>query len=88
MGRTIDDTQVNELFVSLDIQLTNLAGKNRDLPGDCFIGHLVLSEAEFKLVVDSETGRFRVVLLRGDHTAAVCFDRQYQLIPELHLRFF
>ncbi|KAL2272841.1 hypothetical protein FJTKL_05958 [Diaporthe vaccinii] len=54
----------------------------RDLPGDCFIGHLVLSEAEFKLVVDSESGRFRIVLLRGDHTAAVCFDLQRRVLQE------
>lgn len=52
----------------------------RDLPDSCFIGHLVLSEPKFKLIVDSESGKFRIVLLRGDHTAAVCFDRQFQLL--------
>lgn len=47
----------------------------------------MLSEAIFKLIVDSESGVLRIVLLRGDHTAAVCFDRQYQLIFQSHLAF-
>lgn len=47
----------------------------------------MLSEAIFKLIVDSESGVFRIVLLREDHTAAVCFDRQYQLLFQSHLAF-
>lgn len=41
----------------------------------------MLSEATFKLIEDPKSKRFRIILLRGDHTAAVCFDhRQYQLL--------
>lgn len=45
-----------------------------DSSNSFFIGHLVLSETKFKLIKDSESGRYRIILLRGDHTAAVCFE--------------
>lgn len=42
--------------------------------GDIVIGHLVLSNAQLKVVRDLSTGKYRLMLLRGDRTASACFE--------------
>lgn len=41
------------------------------------IGHLVLSNAQLKVVRDLSTGKHRLMLLGGDHTASACFERGF-----------
>jgi hypothetical protein len=41
------------------------------------IGHLVLSNAQLKVVRDLSTGKYRLMLLGGDHTTSTCFERGF-----------
>ena len=44
------------------------------------IGHLILKNAVWSVISDLHTGRSRIVLLRSDHSASACFERECLLI--------
>jgi len=42
--------------------------------GEAFIGNLVLANATMKVILDSQTNKYRLIVLRGDRTALACFE--------------
>ncbi len=45
--------------------------------GDIIIGHLILSKAKLKVVREVPGGEYRLILVREDKAASVCFERRF-----------
>lgn len=50
---------------------------SRDIPRGFMIKHLALSNGTLQVIHDPEAGKFRIVFQSSDHSAAVCFEREY-----------
>ncbi len=45
--------------------------------GDVVIRRVLLEDAHLRVVVDPASGRYRMIVLRRDHSASACFEREY-----------